>query len=239
MASYKLEIIVLRRKNIFEADKLITAFSSEKGLARFIAKGVRRTKSKNAGSLEPFCYTKTVLATGRNLGILTSTDLVKNFLGNNPDLEKIKTATFLTEVTEKISFESQPNLKLFNLLKDTLTNLDRLTPGMLKIYFLVNLFEITGVLPNLETCIKCGDKPSDDIYFSIQGGGIIDENCASFFEDSEKITKDILKLVRFARNNIKSFLKLKITSELESETLQLVMKYQRYNFDIRLKSLDI
>jgi DNA repair protein RecO (recombination protein O) len=46
--------LVIKRANFSEADKLVTLFTREVGKATFVAKGVRRVKSRRSAHLELF-----------------------------------------------------------------------------------------------------------------------------------------------------------------------------------------
>ena len=50
---YKTPAIVLRQRKLGEADKIVTLYSANHGKLDAVAKGVRRTKSRMAGSPRP------------------------------------------------------------------------------------------------------------------------------------------------------------------------------------------
>lgn len=58
----KVEALVLSRRNIGEADRLVTFFTWQRGLMRVVAKGVRRIPSRRGGHLEPI--TKVIATVG-------------------------------------------------------------------------------------------------------------------------------------------------------------------------------
>ncbi|MFI5266557.1 MAG: DNA repair protein RecO, partial [Chloroflexota bacterium] len=73
---YKTEAIVLDRKDFGEADRLLTLYTPGMGKVRAIAKGARRTTSRLSGHLELFTHTSLVLVAGRNLDIVTQSQLI-------------------------------------------------------------------------------------------------------------------------------------------------------------------
>ena len=74
MGTYKTRGIIIKRSNYSEADRILTIYTEKLGKIRVNAKGIRKIKSKLAGSLEPFCLTDFVIAEGRNL------DIVKKYI---------------------------------------------------------------------------------------------------------------------------------------------------------------
>ena len=63
--------VVLRVTKLGEADRIVTVLTRRTGRVRAVAKGVRRTKSKFGGRLEPFSHVDLQLYAGRNLDIVT------------------------------------------------------------------------------------------------------------------------------------------------------------------------
>ena len=59
--------IVLRSYPFGEADRVVVLLSPNRGKLRTVAKGVRKTKSRFGGRLEPFTHVDLVLYEGRNL----------------------------------------------------------------------------------------------------------------------------------------------------------------------------
>ena len=54
MPLYQDEGVVLRTAKLGEADRILTLLTRDHGKVRAVAKGVRRTKSRFGGRLEPF-----------------------------------------------------------------------------------------------------------------------------------------------------------------------------------------
>src|SRR5258708_34034011 len=63
--SLKTEAIVLRSLRYGEADRILHLYTPHRGRLGAIAKGVRRTRSRFGGRLEPFLRVRLVLYQGR------------------------------------------------------------------------------------------------------------------------------------------------------------------------------
>lgn len=229
MPNHKIKAIILKRINLGEADRIVTAFSFENGKIKFVAKGVRRTKSKLAGSIEPFCLVDLQVSDGKNLNILTAASILNNYLGLTPELEELKLANYMGEVVDKVVPDETPVSELFSLIDEVLGSIKHEAKNRLKSYFLAKLFEILGLSPETEVCLKCSDKPQERLYISNEGGGILDENCCLYFADSQEIDTTSVKFLRFLKHhNLKSVLGCHINEKNVSEALTFLEEYLRY-----------
>jgi DNA repair protein RecO (recombination protein O) len=237
MPSHKYTGIILRRTNLGEADRIVTAFSKESGKVKFVAKGARRTKSKLAGGIELFCKTNLMINDGKNLDILTSSEIVKNYLGLKPNLEKLKLASFIAEVINKLTLDNNPNSEIFSLADSVLNRILEVDEARLKIYFITNFLSLSGILPELSECVKCNEKPSHNIYFSQTANGILDEDCSKYFDDAQDITLNAVKLIRASSGlSIDDFRKISVDEKYLEEACNLLVHYLVFSFDRSFKS---
>lgn len=122
---YKTEGIILKRRNFGEADKILTIFTKHYGKIKVIAKGIRKITSKKAGALELFNHCKVVLAKGKDLDIVTETQVINSFSSWRKKLNKVGVAWYFCELVDKLTAEGQTNKDIFELLKNYLENLDQ------------------------------------------------------------------------------------------------------------------
>ncbi|MDO8574994.1 MAG: recombination protein O N-terminal domain-containing protein [bacterium] len=84
MAVYQTNAIILKRENIFEADRLYYLYTEDFGKVRAIAGSVRKINAKLSGHLEPFNIVWVELATKKNGDLFITTALsLKKFLNQN------------------------------------------------------------------------------------------------------------------------------------------------------------
>ena len=67
----KVQAIILMRKNIGEADRLLFAFTRERGLILIKARGVRKITSKLAPHIEPMQIVDLTIVEGKRDWVLT------------------------------------------------------------------------------------------------------------------------------------------------------------------------
>ena len=74
MSLYRDEGIVLRTHKLGEADRIVVLLTAGRGKVRAVAKGVRKTKSRFGGRLEPPSRVSLLLYQGRELDVVTQAE---------------------------------------------------------------------------------------------------------------------------------------------------------------------
>jgi DNA repair protein RecO (recombination protein O) len=121
MRSLTTEGIVIKRRNSYEADRILTIFTKNKGKIKVKAKGVRKITSRRAGHIELLNYAVFSLhqpSTG--MPILTEAESLKNYSVLKKDLKRIGVAYYFCELVDGLCAENQENEEIFTLLKQAL-----------------------------------------------------------------------------------------------------------------------
>ena len=144
--TYKVEGIVIKRKNFGEADKLLTLFTKQHGKINCLAKGIRKLTSRKASSLELFNLAAVFLAKGKSLDIITETQLINSFREFRKVFDKVCLAYHFCELTDRLTAYNQAHRQIFDLLKESLESLvdDKVDTEGLKIQFKEKLLQNTG-----------------------------------------------------------------------------------------------
>ncbi|OIP24887.1 DNA repair protein RecO [bacterium CG2_30_37_16] len=176
--TYKTQGVVIRRSNYKEADFLIKLFTKEKGKIAVIAKGARKIKSKLGSSLEPFYLNEYMLAEGKTLDTVCSSQPKKRRLFLRNDLRKMAYAYYLSEIIDKLLPERERNLKIYDLYNDALDFLEQ-DEELAAVYFELNIFKILGFGPVTDNCVSCHEDilESDSCGLSCDFGGTICPDC--------------------------------------------------------------
>ena len=122
--AYTLEAVVLKRKNLAEADKLLTIFSEYKGKLIVIAKGIRKIHSRKAPHLELFNHVKVLISSGRTWDYLVEAETIENFTFLRSQIERISQAFQLIEEIDRLCGERQVHKNIFHWLILALRQLD-------------------------------------------------------------------------------------------------------------------
>ncbi len=110
---YSSEGIVLARRSYSEADRILVVYSRNYGKISFMAKGVRKPKSRKRGSLEIFSHIKFSAARGRNLDIIEEVEIIDSFQTIRKSLKRVAVAYYLMEVVVRVTREDKKNEKFF------------------------------------------------------------------------------------------------------------------------------
>lgn len=173
------QAIVLRSYPFGDADRVVVLISPNNGKIRTVAKGVRKTKSRFGGRLEPFTHVDLVLYEGRNLDTITQVAIVEPFRKLRQDLNSVIAAGLMVEAVDAVAQEEESSMRLFLLLQRGLKALDAgLYTGDLITSFLLKLADVVGVAPALASCATCG-RVDGLSRFSFAGGGVLCSTCQS------------------------------------------------------------
>jgi len=125
MRTYKIEGIVLKRRNLGEADRILTILSKESGKIAVIAPGVRRIPSRRSAHIELLNLSQLTLYSGSKtfMPIVTEAQTLEDFSGVKSDLQKIGYAYYICELINGLCADNQENRSVFFHLKSTLAAL--------------------------------------------------------------------------------------------------------------------
>lgn len=150
MRTYKSEGIVLKRVNFGEADKIITVFTKHYGKVTLLAKGIRRLTSRKRGDLEVFNQVVFFAAKGKEMDIVTETELIEGFSSWRKDLPKVAIAYQLIEMVDKLTAEGSEQEEVYQLLASYLGNLKSISQDNKNSFvssFGGNLLKLLGFWP--------------------------------------------------------------------------------------------
>ena len=169
-----------------EADKIVTLLTEHHGKVRAVAKGVRKTKSRFGGRLEPLSHVAAMFYERRQaamgdgsgqLDIVTQVEVLETFRPVREDLDRLDKANTVLEATDQVAQERHSNARLYQMLLGALRALSAHDSPMLVPAYLVKLLSTEGVQPVLDTCVSCG-KDQALVAFDIDEGGVLCRACA-------------------------------------------------------------
>jgi DNA repair protein RecO (recombination protein O) len=178
--AYKTDAFVLRGRNLGEADRIFTLFTSGRGKMDAVAKGVRRTKSHFAGRLEFLTEASLTMHAGRSLDVITGATL------KHSEWERlVQPGTFAAAsvVAELVDAFCEPDLaqpEIYALLRGVVRALAKAqSPAELLPRFELRLLDALGLLPSLDSCVRCSAGVSRGAWLDPEAGGLLCDGCHS------------------------------------------------------------
>lgn len=242
--TFQTDAIVLKRKDFREKDRLVTFFTSDHGKLVAQAVGSRKAESKLAGHLEPFLYTRIMIANGRRLDKVAGSVTMNTFKHLRTNLIGISLSAYLCEMVDMFTKENERDLTTFMLLHAALSSVDeRIRDGQVSRrdltliidHFVTHFVAAQGFLFDPDRCGKCGNGLAGETFFSPSFGFL----CTSHATDSmgEKVSEDrrvalkTLGEVPFEQGH-----EAGISEDDQRSLHRMLTMFMHYHFEARLRS---
>jgi len=241
--TYKTEAVVLRSFRFGEADRVLHLYTLDRGRIGAVAKGVRRTKSRFGGRLEPLSHVELLLHQGSGeLQTVTGVDLMHSHHAAREDPYRLGIGLVGAEAMLRLFTEQEANSRAFRALTRFLELLDatenrapaRPALDPLALSFQLKLLWLSGYLPHLTSCADCGaDGPLE--AYSPRSGGALCSSCSA----------GALPLSPTGLNGIEALLRLPLADATRAgltdrgarEALSVVNASHEYHGGFRLRTL--
>jgi len=181
--SLKTEAVVLRSLRFGEADRILHLYTPNRGRVSVIAKGVRRTRSRFGGRLEPYFRLQMVLweptRPGSELLTVTSAETVSGHRRLREHAAAIDSAARACDAVARLFDTPEAHPGVFALLCNELALLDARPDQAThanQLAFRLKLLLAAGFAPQLAACAACGE--GDHLTgFSGAAGGVVCSAC--------------------------------------------------------------
>jgi DNA repair protein RecO (recombination protein O) len=184
--TYKTEAVVLRSMRLGEADRVLHVYTLDRGRVGAVAKGIRRTKSRFGGRLEPMSHVELMLHEGSGeLQTVTGAQLVSPHRAAREHPYRLGVGLVGLEAMLRLFTEQEANPRAFEALTRFLEVLDgwdgqakRPALDALALSFQLKLLWLSGYLPHLTSCVECGAEGAL-VGYSPSAGGAVCERCSA------------------------------------------------------------
>jgi len=145
-AVYKTEGIILKSADLGQLDRLLTIYSRSHGKISVRAISAQKKESKLRGYLEPFTYSKFLLAKSKTIDILTDAESVDNFSFLHQNLESLAYAYYFSELIDKLIVAPERDENVWRLILRAFKVLDQKQTDLpkIKMLFEQKLLEFLG-----------------------------------------------------------------------------------------------
>ncbi len=232
MSLYRDQGIVLRTYKLGEADRIVVFCTRGHGKVRAVAKGVRKTRSRFGGRLEPTSHVQLQLHRGRSeLDIVTQTESVDQFRTVREDLDRLGKAMAMLEAVDRVGVDREPDGALYRMLLGGLRALDAGDSALVVPAFYLKLLAHDGVGPEVGVCALCG-ATDDLVSFDYGSGGVLCRNCRR----GSPLSPDALDLMRMVLGGSLSAALAEPPSLATGEVEHLATTAMEYHLERRLRA---
>lgn len=235
---YRVSAVVIRQRDLGEADRIATLYTLERGKLSAVAKGIKRTRSKLAGSLQLFAQAHVQLAAGRSLEVVTQAQPIAGYYHLREEMDRYAHACYVAELLDALTDEGDPDAVVYQLLVASLEALDAGgDPSTLVRGFELKLLARMGYGPELERCAGCGAAlDRGPIGFSADQGGVLCPHCLREHGAAE-LTRGGLKAMReLRRKTPQEMVGRKLSRPARQELERLMRAFVDFRLERPLRS---
>lgn len=171
--------VVIRERPIGENDKYVDVLTRDCGLLEVMVRGARKQNSKNGASTQLFMYSRLCINHDKGRYILNSSEPINSFYNIRLDVKKLALASYFSDVLQFTILPDEPCDVVTRLLLNTLyyLNNDERDFRLLKPIFEMRLMSEIGLIPRLIGCCECCAYEAEVMYFDMENGKLICNNC--------------------------------------------------------------
>jgi DNA repair protein RecO (recombination protein O) len=226
--------VVLRTIKLGEADRIVTLMTESRGKVRAVAKGVRKTKSRFGGRLEPTRHVAVQLYEGRSLDTITQAETLDPFRDVREDLDRLTRATSMLEAVDQLAQEHEVNPRLYQMLLGALRTLAARDSPLIVAAFFWKVLALEGFRPELDVCVECG-AAAEMVAFDLHQGGTLCRGCAR----GTRVTPGALELLRRTLGGALASVLTEPPSPDTYEMEHLATRAMEHHLERRLRSVGL
>ena len=149
--------IVIRKTPANEYDQVVTLYSEDYGTMRAMARGVYRPTSVQSMHLELLNAVEFEVIHGKSMPIISSAVMSRQHRDVKDSLPKLAAVQFFAEVLDKIAFENEKDVHLWEFLNTMLVDFDAVSSDDILPLFRkhqAEFLKVLGYAPQVETADK-------------------------------------------------------------------------------------
>ncbi len=176
---FRTDGLIIKEQNIGEKDRLVFALTKSNGVIRAFVKGANNIKNPKCSATSLLAYSRLTIYKSRDSYIIGEARSIKIFSKLRNDIKKMCLAQYFCELALTACPREQNGEHFLSL---TLNSLYLLSEGkrsesLIKPCFEMRFVALSGYMPNLTMCRKCGEYSTDVMYFLPETGELECRSC--------------------------------------------------------------
>jgi DNA repair protein RecO (recombination protein O) len=237
------EAILLKKTELRETSFILDFYTRESGRIKGVIKGVRSPQPQFGSLFEIFSLDRITFYERKNsdIFIISHCDLIDFFPELRKDLERLGYASYYTELIGATCGIGEKNEEIFELVLGTLRALSGDgSPKRITRVFEIKLLKAQGLMPRLKQCINCGKKdPTNDVRFSIKGGGILCDSCRGTDPHSIAVMAGTMNFIESVSHApLDRVSRLKVSEDVGRELERFMKIFLNFHIQKHFKSVE-
>lgn len=244
--------IVLKTMDFKEKDSILTFLTHDAGKKAGILHGGKSVRSGNAAKVELFVINHFEYSEKPSAEMvrIRKCELLESFPALRKNYAKFLHASYFSELLLQCEIPAVESQEYFDLLMDTLAQLSTAKTGIeIKFNFELQLLNLLGIQPNLETCVQCEGElwqkqsgrnlsPKFKVPYQLDAGlgGIRCPKCCSSNSSAVYLHPGSLAFFRERHTSLHASSAIRPTHNNLKELDQAIFVYFRHYFGRDLKS---
>ncbi len=231
------DALVLKVTDTGESDRLVTLLTSEYGVLRAFANRAKKINSRMHGATQSLCYGEFSVYKSRDSYIIDDAVAKEVFFGLRENIEKLALAQYFCALAVELVPEMEPSREYLRVILNSmhLLETERRSNDFLKAVTELKFMALSGFMPDLTECPRCGNDPQGEIFFNIADGCIYCKNCGG----GERINATVLAAMRHVCSNpIERMYSFSLPKQDEVRFAEVCEKFLISQTGKRYKALD-
>lgn len=160
--------LILTEQNVGESDRLVTVLTKKYGIIRAFVKGAKSIKNKNLSSTQALCFAEMNIFKGQDKYIINEAQCKEMFINVRNNIDRLALAQYFCEIAMFLAPQEEYADEYLKLLLNSLyfLNEGNRNPLILKGVVEMRMACISGYMPNIVCCKKCGIYESEVMYYN-------------------------------------------------------------------------
>lgn len=221
--------LVIKTRNIGEADRLITILTRDHGIINAFVRGARKMKGRMVSSTQQFAYARFVLFCGKDAFVADEAEAIRIFFrfGGDDGIEKISLAYYFAELALALAPQGDNAEGFLRLMLNSLSFLadGSRQPGLLKAVLELRFLSMAGYMPNLLACEECGSFVTDVMYFLPESGSLYCADCPRPNGSIEASRGVVTAMRHIIYSEFEKLFRFSLSPESEKQLTYITEKY--------------
>lgn len=171
--------VVLKEQSINENDKLVTLLTRTNGVVRAFARGAKSPKNRKNAGTQIFCYCDFDLYFGNNVYCVEEAIPKNTFFDMRNDIKSLALAQYFCELMQELAPREENSEDYLKLILNTnyLLMTAKKEADLLKPIFEMRLLALSGYMPSVVACCRCGAYETETMFFDTAKGELYCDKC--------------------------------------------------------------